>query len=173
MSAGMSLALQAAQTYSQMQSEEQEGKFESAAMETNARAYRMAAVDAIKRGHESAGGVRRDAAQVRGKQTASYAGQGVDVSSGTASAIQDETTAVGEQDVVTVSNNAWREAWGLRSKADYLESQARMRRIESKFKKRQTLLTGGLQMLGTAASARARVPRATPEGQRLRDAYNG
>src|SRR5690606_41429657 len=56
-------------------------------------------------------------AQVRrlaGSQRATLAANGVDVGSGTALALVDETYTLGEADALTIRYNAMNEAWGFR-----------------------------------------------------------
>lgn len=144
------MGVEAGQTVGDYYAERGRGRFERTAFDTNARFKRLEADDAIRRGDLAAGDVRRDAAAVRGAQRVAAAGQGVDVNSGTVAALQDETDAVGELDAQTVKNNAWREAWGLKAKADDYERQGRMATLESKNKQRNTLVTGGLNALTTA-----------------------
>lgn len=142
-------AMQAGQAVNEFEAERGIGRFKGTQGDYNARMTRLQADDARRRGDLEAAALRRRGAQVAGAQRAAYAGQGVDVGSGIASAIVAETGAITEQDVVTTKNNAWREAWGLEAQASEYERQGRMDRLESKNKSRNSLMTGGLAVLGT------------------------
>ena len=141
--------MDAGQTYNEIEAERARGRYTGTAYDINARTKRLQAEDALKRGDEGAASVLRDAARVRGAQRVAAAGQGIDVNSGIAQVLQDETTAVGETDATTVRNNAWREAFGLRAEASELERQGQMERQASKQRRRMTLVTGGLNALTT------------------------
>ncbi len=158
MSAGMNLlnaAQEGAQTYNEIESERARSKFASTALDANARTLRIQAVDAIRRGDEAAGGLRRDGMKVRGAQRVALAGQGVAVDAGIGAALQAETSAITDSDIITTKTNAWREAWGLRAEAEDLERKARMDRIGSKNKRAQTLVSGGMRALKAAQGSPA------------------
>lgn len=104
----------------------------------NAELLDASAADAIQRGEEQARQVKRQARSLRGRQRAAAAGGGVDVNSGTALDLQEETTALGEIDAATLRKNAFREAWGIRM-------QASNQREAGAFAKR----TGRNQAIGT------------------------
>lgn len=93
------------------------GKAQKDIANRNASLMEAAADDAIERGNEEALAVRRRTRGIVGKQRAAFAGQGIDISTGTAMDLQEETSALGELDEATVRKNAFREAWGLRGQA--------------------------------------------------------
>lgn len=131
----------------------QQGKWQQETAEFNARMAGLQAADAIKRGEERVGSVRRAAAEAVGGARASFAAQGVDVSQGSAAAVQEDSYAAAEQDVQTVRANAWREAWGFNVEAENLLQQGRMARMEATNKADATLLTGGLRAASGYAQA--------------------
>lgn len=55
--------------------------------------------------------------QLAGTQRANLAAQGIDLSSGTAEAMVEETYTMGETDALTIRFNAMNEAWGYRTSA--------------------------------------------------------
>jgi hypothetical protein len=55
--------------------------------------------------------------QMAGSQRANLAAQGIDLQSGTAEALVDETYTMGEVDALTIRYNAQQEAWGYRTSA--------------------------------------------------------
>jgi len=135
----------AANTYSQYQAQKAQGKYEQNQLNFNAEIARLQASDAVVRGEKDVATKKRQTRQVIGAQRAALAAQGLDVNSDTSDLIQQDTAGLGAEDVTTIRNNAWREAWGYRVQAQDYASQARFSGISSKFKQNQTLLTGGLQ----------------------------
>lgn len=146
-------------TYNQYQAEGERSKFEQQSYANNAALLRLQAADATRRGDLSAGDSRRQSAGVLGSQRAAFAGQGVDVNSGSAAAVGAEDTAIAKNEEDTIKNNAWREAWGLNAQADNLGIEARMKKLESKNKQFNTLLTGGMNALTDLANSKMTAPR--------------
>ncbi len=112
--------------------------------ELNARGYERQAGEIIDIGNTEAGKVATEGSQIIGAQRAGGAASNVDVSSGSAAAVQSQTRQNVKLDVMTVQNNAWRQAWGFKE-------QARQERIAGDMGVKaadnyanQTLLTGGL-----------------------------
>lgn len=82
-------------------------------------AYReQAAQDAERIGSVDADRYRRSVGQMIGTQRTAFASGNIDVNSGTAAEIQDDTAMFGELDALTIANNAAKEAWGYRVAAD-------------------------------------------------------
>lgn len=133
--------------YNQSQAIKAQGRYQQGIAESNAITDEMKARDAIERGRQESMVVRNRAAQVRGQQRASYAGQGVDVNSGSALSVQDEAYTMGEIDALTVKNNAWREAWGFKTDAMQQRGQGRLAMMTAKSNARNTLLTGGINAI--------------------------
>lgn len=141
-------------------SQRQLGQLQSTALNQNARFSELNAADALKRGEREARLVKRQANQIAGTQRASYAAQGVDVGSGTALDVQNQTDELGNIDAETVRTNAWREAWGYRVQAADQRSQANVARITGESQAGATLLTGGIRSasyLGSLGSRRNKV----------------
>ena len=106
--------------YSQYQAGEDQKKAARAQKDLankNAKLLDEQADDATARGNEEAMLINRRARGLRGQQRASLAGQGVDVGTGTAADLQNETTLLGGLDADQTRKNAFREAWGIRGKA--------------------------------------------------------
>ena len=138
-------------TYAQSKALKAKGNYEAQIAETNARYADLAAEDTLARGDKTSSQVRREGKRVKGAQRAGFAGQGVDVNTGTAQAVQDSTETLSEMDALTVKNNAWREAWGYKTQAQDYRAQGRMARLSTKFDRATTLLTGGLQTIRSGA----------------------
>ena len=82
-----------------------------------------------------------------GEQRVALAAQGIDIDQGSALEIQLQTAEFVSQDALTISNNAWREAWGFRAEANSLRFQGQFAQLAASSKARSTLITGGLKGL--------------------------
>lgn len=89
-----------------------QGAFQSVMGQQNAAYKLQAADDALARGAISADEQRQKTAQTIGSQRTGFAGNGIDVNSGTAALVQDDAAMLGELDALTLANNAAREAYG-------------------------------------------------------------
>lgn len=141
--------------YQQAGALREQGRYQQQQLEFNARISELQAEDATARGDREAGAARRVGKQVRGAQRAALAAQGVDVNSGSAADVQDETTQLAEADAQTIRANAWREAWGFRAQAQQARGQGRMGMLAANNQARSTILTGGLQAIGYGLQAGA------------------
>lgn len=93
--------------------------------EMNAQIADMQAKDAIARGQSAEFNSRLKTSQLKGAQVASMAAHGVALDSGSPLDVLTSTDVMGEQDALTIRNNAVKEAWGydvqaanFRAKAD-------------------------------------------------------
>lgn len=129
------------------------GQFQRQQYDTNKELAYMAAEDATRRGAQVAGRVRREGKAVQGGQRAALAAQGIDVSSGSAADLQAETRYINEQDILTVNNNVWREAWGLKVQGTQYGLQGALAEAAGYNKARNTLLTGGIKSIGYGLEA--------------------
>lgn len=94
------------------------GAYQSDMLGQNAAFKRRAADETIFAGDTSADWQRVRTGQAIGTQRAAQAGNGIDVNSGSAAQLQDDTAMIGELDALTIQNNAAREAYGYRVQAD-------------------------------------------------------
>lgn len=88
----------------------------------NAKFIENQAKDAILRGDRDAREYDNKVSQIVGRQRTGFAAQNVVVESGTAQEVQESTFKQGELDILTIQNNAYREAWGFRSQAEQVRS---------------------------------------------------
>lgn len=137
---------------SQSQAIKAQGKYAQRVSEINAENAERAAEDALKRGDKAANTARRDVKRVVADQRAATAAQGVEVDSGTAADIVDETLEIGEADVRTIKSNAWREAWGFKQAAINASTEGKIASIAAENNAKATLLTGGMNAIGTVAN---------------------
>ncbi len=144
---GMMMGLAAFGAFEQSEAAKQQGEYQRRAYEMNARIAGEAAEDAILRGDKAAQAHKGKVKSLIGSQRAALAAQGIDVGSGSALDIQVDSAGLGAMDELTIKNNAWREAYGLRTQAVQSLSQARYAESAASNTSRNTLLTGGLQMM--------------------------
>lgn len=113
------------------------------------------ATDALARGEES---VQRTVAtknQTIGSQRARLAAQGIDINSGSAKQLQDDAAAFSAMDVLTIRNNAAREAWGYKTQALGYQVRGNQLSIEANNRLKGTALTQGAK-IGERVSDRFR-----------------
>lgn len=111
--------------------------------------------DAIKRGDVAAKDYNKKIKGVIGSQRAAMAAQGVDISDGSALEIQEDTAAIGAQDMLTIKNNAWREAWGYKVNVSNLKGQAAFAGIAAQTQNRNNILSGLISDGKSGANAAA------------------
>ncbi|HAR04263.1 MAG TPA: hypothetical protein DCR72_01585 [Pseudomonas sp.] len=136
------------------QNARQQGAFQEAMAEQNAAYKEAAAQDAEKRGAVDADRYRRQVGQLIGSQRTGFASNGIDVNSGTAAEIQDDTAAFGEFDALTIANNAAREAWGYRVGAQNDLMNGRMAQSNARSAATGSILGGVGSAFGSFAGGR-------------------
>lgn len=129
------------------------GVYNRAMAEYDAKQLDDLAVDAIARGETEAQRVGQEGRRIQGEQRAGFAGQGLDVSIGTAADMQVETLALNARDMRTVRLNAMEEARGIRVQAATTRSNGRMGQRTATGQAAGTLLTGGAQAISSAAQS--------------------
>ena len=128
------------------------GKYEEAGFIENSKRLKMAAEDAKKRGAKDVADFIKGIRKFEGAQVAAMAAQGIEVTSGSAADIREETLETGFEDAATIRTNAIREAFGYKKQALELESQARQTRIARKFNERNAKTLAYTQAASTVAS---------------------
>lgn len=123
---------------------EKQAAFQAKQFEANSKIADIKASEAVTQGDKDANQVRRAGERLGSAQRASFAGQGVDVNSGTARNVQDNTNYMTEMDMARVKNNAWREAWGYKVEAANGIAQASFTRDAGANAARNTLIASGL-----------------------------
>lgn len=130
----------------------------------------FAADEITRRSNKNLAIIRTNIKQVKGAQKTALAAQGIETTSGSAADVQVDTEYMGQQDindvtrntnldVITIKNNAWREAWGFKTQAEIYRGQGRIARQAGDVSARQTLLSGGTKALGYGLDAYAQYQR--------------
>jgi len=125
----------------------QAGKEAEAAGKRDALLGELQAQDAIARGGMEEQRYRRQLAQIIGTQKAQIGARNVK-RSGTALDIITDTAVTGEEDVLTIRNDAAREAWGYRTRADESRRWGSSQRRNAQGQATATLISGGAQAYG-------------------------
>ena len=97
----------------------------------NANIAELAAQQTEEAGRREMGRVQMSTAQLKGRQRASLAANGVDLGEGSALQILTTTDVMGEIDANTVQANAVRAAWGQRIQGTSMSNDARMKRAQA------------------------------------------
>lgn len=146
----------AAAGYAQAGAISAKGAYDQQIAESNSRLASMQAEEATARGDKAASQALKQGRQLRGAQRAAAAASGVDIGTGSALALQQETTGLSQLDALTIKNNAAREAHGYQVQAVNYTSQADMTSLATANEARNTLLTGGLRALTAGAETGAK-----------------
>lgn len=115
-------------SYQQAQGQKQAANYNAAVADANAKTAEFAAQDAKDRAEQRAIMVGQKVADVRGRQRAALAANGLDLSYGNAAGIQETTDYYGSQDQRTERDNGEREAYSLRSQSSNFSNEATMNR---------------------------------------------
>ncbi len=111
-------------------------------LESKAQYMRLQAADIITQGRAAALDAVEAGNRMVGAQQTSYAGQGVDVSSGSALAVQQDTMAQSKKAADLASLQAARQAWGLSTSASFADQEAANTRRTGRIQAAATLLNG-------------------------------
>lgn len=103
---------------------------------------------ALQQGGAEAIKAQREAQRLRGAQVARLAGNGLDISSGSALALLDDTDFFGQQDAYQIRNNAARAAWGHQVEGASFSASAQMHQSSANAEK--PWLAAGTSLLSSA-----------------------
>jgi hypothetical protein len=132
-------------TYQQSEALKSKATFDKTQADINAKVSMAAADDAIVRGEKDAAKIKTDARRLTGAQRAAMAASGINPDEGSGLDIQSDTAALSAADALTVRNNAWREAWGLRVQAANYTAGGQFASSAGNNAARASIISGGLQ----------------------------
>jgi hypothetical protein len=144
-----SLAIGAMSAYQQSKSQQASMDYQSKVAQNNAITAEYQAQDAIKRGEVAEAEQRRRTSMLKGSQTARLAANGLDISEGSALNILSDTDWMGEQDALTVRDNASREAWEYRQQGANSQSNSNM--LSASADAQNPLLSGATSIMTNPA----------------------
>jgi len=161
--------------YATSQAQKAQAEYAEGIYNVNAKFAEVQAEDSIARGEFLSQEVQRRATKqislirakakvTSGAQRASFAAQGIEATSGSAADVLAETELLSAQDesdvkrsaaldVITIRNNAWREAWGYKTQAQVYGAQGRIALMAGETAARNTVLSGGIRSLGYGLDA--------------------
>jgi hypothetical protein len=140
LAAGAGVSLVGAASSASAQSKE--AAYNAKLAEQNQQRVELAAADARDRGEREVGLRQLQAGQLRGKQRLALAASGVDIQSGTALDVMEDSAASAAVDSATLRNNAAREAYGYKTQALQIGEQAKLDALKSSNQQTATLLGG-------------------------------
>ena len=106
-----------ASAYLSSQAQNEQASRENAIYQANARQLALQSERVIEKGKEDENIHRQKVSQMIGSQRVSMASAGIDVGTGTAMAIQQETAYMGAEDASRIRNNAYLESLGYKAQA--------------------------------------------------------
>jgi hypothetical protein len=135
----------------QAKAEREAGNYQAEVAEVNAKQADYRAEQAGRIGAVKEEQHRAEVRRMAGNQRATLAANGVDVGSGTALALVDETYTLGEADALTIRYNAMNEAWGHRQTAVEFRQQGQFANYRGKTAAQGTYLTTAANLSGQYA----------------------
>ena len=133
------------------------GKYQKQVADSNAAVLDAQADDALDRGEKKSSQTMKNKLKVQAAQRAGTAAGGVDINSGSAMALTQETEYLAQEDVNQIKANAWQEMWGYRAQASDMRFQGSFAEATARQNAALTLLTGGSKAVGNAASTASNV----------------
>lgn len=115
----------------------------------NARIADMKEREAYANAEKDVNKVRRAKRQIIGSQRAAAAAQGIDIASGSALEIQQDTEIQAEEDVKEIRANAWKEAFGYKLEALQYRHKGAASALARKHQAKRTLIDSGLSAFNT------------------------
>ena len=148
----------------QKASAQMQADFEASQLRIKQGFLEFQAEEAIFLGDREAQEYRKKVSKFKGIQRAAAAAQGISVDSGTAIDLQEETAEQGALDVLTIKNNAFKQAFGLEQEASNLGFAAQAAELTGQSQaasleraKQTTWITGGLKAASSGATTAYRL----------------
>lgn len=123
------------------------GDYQSSIARTNATIAGVQERQAIETGNVVASRKSLETQATVGAVRAVQGASGVDVSTGSAAAVRTGIAGAGATDVLTIKNNAARQAWGFQTEALEDTYKGQFAQLTAKSKANQSLLNGGLEAI--------------------------
>jgi hypothetical protein len=140
-----SLIANVAGTALKARAEKKAAKEQQRVAEANAGVAEEQAVDATRRGEQDVSAFRRQVRGFIGTQRSAYAGQNVDVHTGTAADVRRDTERLAASDMDRIRRNAEREAQGFRSEAENYRRGGQYAASQGRWNVASTILGGATE----------------------------
>lgn len=144
-----STALSAYGAYQGASAQKVAAKSQAKMAENNAVMAGWQAEDALARGDAAVAQQTRQNDALQGRQRASLAANGVDLSSGSAANLLEDAQVFGQMDIDNIRNNAMRSAWGFRASQQNDFASASMARAQAS--QINPALSAATSLLGSAS----------------------
>ena len=138
-----------ATSYASSQATKSAADYNASISEQNRRLAEIQAKDAITRGEREVEKLQVQGKQLIARQRVAGAAQGQELEGPDSdlAKISADTAGFTALDVLDTRNNAWRESWGMKIQANQYSQAATMARLTGKSTARNTLLTGGMNVV--------------------------
>jgi len=144
--------LAVASTVMTAKSQIDQGKFQAGTERYNARVAENQAQQTLNVGTEKENILRQQSAELLSKQRAQLGAAGVDIGSGSALQLQEDTIALGEADALRIRSTAEAESGSLMTQAELRKSQAGFAETAGMNKAFGTLLGGAANIADTGVA---------------------
>lgn len=145
---GLSLLTQgltsAGSSYAQSQAYEMQGAYQRSISNINTKLADFQAEDTMRRADVDIYKLRDQTKKLIGSQRVALAGQGINIDSGSALKIQEDTAFQSAMDVIKLKNNAWREAFGYKISSLQSSAAGQYASSATSLLANNSILTGGL-----------------------------
>jgi len=133
-------------------SQQQRGRFESGTAKYNARVAENQAEETRRIGVEEENIQRRKTAELLSKQRAQLGAAGVELGSGSALQLQQDTVTLGEADALRIRSNVDAQVSGLQTQAELTGQQGAFAASAGTAQAAGTLLSGTARVFGTGVA---------------------
>lgn len=140
-------------SFADAQSIRAQGDYQNEMAKINAKYAEFSAESAIKRGDKAATDVKKQTKKLIGSQRAALAAQGIQIDSGSALDVQEDTAMIGQQEALKIKNNAWMEAFGFKVQAQQDTQQGKIAKMAANNTASATIATGGWQAVSGGLDA--------------------
>lgn len=135
-----------------MKAAKDQGDFEEGVAKYNARVAENTAQDVINKGVEEENIQRQKTAELLARQRAELGAAGVDIASGSALQLQQDTQTLGEADALRIRSGAEGQAQSLLTQAELTESQGEYAQVAASNKATGSLLKGASSVASTGVA---------------------
>lgn len=155
-----SMVTGAAGSMQKAQGEKNAANYQAQVSANNAKVAGWQAESAEARGVDDAMNIGRKQADMRGKQSAAMAANGLDLGSGSPAAVLEQTDYYGLADQKSATQNASDTAWGLRTKGQSYTAEGEM--AKAKGDSINPFMSGATSLLGSAGNVADKWSTANP-----------
>lgn len=124
-----------------------QGDYEATVANTNAKLAQLQSKQTLEAGDIEASRENLKTQQAIGSVRATQGASGVDVASGSSALVRNSIQSVGQQDELTIRNNAQKQAWGYQTEAIEDTYKGQFEKDTASAESEQSILNGGLKAI--------------------------